>query len=189
MNERSNSQVELEALIERCNGAIKRARDGGLVCLEAYRDAGATLLALKLLLPRGQFGPVADERCHCSKQWRARLMKLHRRWDDILSAVRWAEGCAVDLGRKAHSVDGALALLKKWRRATNGDGQPTPTARNASSRSDSLAAKNALLREQLSEARAYIASLERELAKLRPAGSDWQEVESPARFPLALPGP
>jgi hypothetical protein len=74
----SNSETVLDGLVERCNRSLKRGREAGLGSLQAYRDAGAALLELKKLLPRGRFGPVAEARCGCSKQWRTRLMQLAR---------------------------------------------------------------------------------------------------------------
>ena len=37
----SNSQAAFEDLVERCNDALLRGRDGGIASLESYRDAGA----------------------------------------------------------------------------------------------------------------------------------------------------
>ena len=76
---------------------------------------------LKELLPWGQFGPVAEARCGCSKQWRARLMQLNREWENVQAAMRWAESCGRNLGRRTYSVDGAVALVNEWRRAEAGD--------------------------------------------------------------------
>jgi hypothetical protein len=86
-------------------------------------------------------------RCHCCKQWRAPLIKLHQEWNDILSALRWAESCG-----QAYSVDGKLALLTKWRRAQSGNADPSQGTR-ARSRSDALLRENALLKERLSARR------------------------------------
>jgi hypothetical protein len=76
----SNSNIARERVVLRCNEAQHRGKQSGLASLEAYRDAGAALRELKELLPRGDFGPVAQARCGCSKQWRAQLMRLDREW-------------------------------------------------------------------------------------------------------------
>ncbi len=67
----SNFQTALDGLVERCNQSLQHGMEGGLASLEAHRDAGAALLEAEgALLPWGQFGPVAEARCGCSKQWR-----------------------------------------------------------------------------------------------------------------------
>src|SRR5207245_9674479 len=100
----SNSQAMLEGLVVRCKESLDRGRQGGLASLHFYRDAGATLRELKELAPRGDFGRIADTRCGCSKQWRARLMMLDREWQRVQTAMRWAESSGRVLGRKAYSV-------------------------------------------------------------------------------------
>ncbi len=87
----SNSDMARESLVLRCNEALQRGKQGGLASLQAYRDAGAALRELKDLLPRGRFGPEAQARCGCSKQWRACLIKLDCEWDKVEAARRWAE--------------------------------------------------------------------------------------------------
>src|SRR5271166_4910792 len=125
----SNSQTAVESLVSRCNESLQRGKQSGLASLEAHRDAGAALRELKELLPRGQFGPEAQARCGCSKQWRACLIKLDCEWDKIEAARRWAKTNGRELFRKAYTVDGALALLKVWRRAENGDAGPKAATR------------------------------------------------------------
>jgi hypothetical protein len=174
----SNSQTVLDGLVERCNQALQRGTDASLASLEAHRDAGAALLELKELLPRGRFGPIAKARCGCSKQWRARLMQLNREWDDVQAAMRWAEGCGRDLGRKAYSVDGALALVKQWRRAECGDAPPAKSSRSAK---PLLLRENALLRDRVSALKAQVALLEEELAAFAPPVSDRQDIDEPTR--------
>ena len=84
MSVASNSEAVLEGLVDRCNASLQCGEQGGLKSLEAYRDAGAALRELKELLPRGEFGPVAEARCQCCKQWRARLMQLEREWNPAI---------------------------------------------------------------------------------------------------------
>jgi hypothetical protein len=61
----SNSDIARERLVLRCNEALQRGKQGGLASLQAYRDAGAALREMKALLPRRQFGPIAQARCGC----------------------------------------------------------------------------------------------------------------------------
>ena len=177
----SNSQTALDGLVERCNQSLQHGMEGGLASLEAHRDAGAALLELKELLPWGQFGPVAEARCGCSKQWRARLMQLNREWENVQAAMRWAESCGRNLGRRAYSVDGAVALVNEWRRAEAGDARPSKSARSAKPRMEAILRESAILKERLSAAAAYIAGLEDELAELRSLASERQEVDAPTR--------
>jgi hypothetical protein len=158
----SNSQSAVESLVASCNEFLQRGKQGGQASLEAFRDAGAALFELKELLPRGEFGRVANERCRCSKQWRARLMQLSQEWDEFLAALRWAEADAPELLRKAYSVDGALALLKVWRRAENGDAGPKAAPR--APRPGSEDREIAHLKGMLNAGVRFIAVLEEELA-------------------------
>jgi hypothetical protein len=165
---RRNSQVELTALVQRCNSALARGRHGGLASLQAYREAGAALCALKELVPHGQFGPIASQQCGCSKQWRARLMSLDHDWANVEAALHWAEERGRQLGAKAYSVDGALALAKEWRRARSGDAHTVKRSpRSAKARLESVLRENAALRDKLSAAQAYIAGLEAQLATFK----------------------
>jgi hypothetical protein len=155
MASRNNSQIELQTLVSRCNDALARGRQDGLASAQAYREAGAALRALKELLPHGQFGPIATKRCDCSKQWRARLMLLDRDWADVEAAWRWAESCGRQLGAKAYSVDGALSLMREWRRVQSGATaavRPSPTV----SRNKALLHDNAILMQRLAAAPLFI---------------------------------
>jgi hypothetical protein len=172
----SNSETAVESLIARCNESLQRGKDGGLASLTAYRDAGVALLELKEILPRGQFGPVATERCACSKQWRARLMEVAREWDDLQVTLQWAERHRPELIRKVYSVDGALAVLRLWRRAQTGDA-PTNRCRTGKPSLASILRENARLKEDLNAAAAYIEFLEKKLDAFRPAAAAEQQHE------------
>ena len=120
-------------------------------------------------MPHGQFGAVASQQCGCSKQWRARLMLLDQDWADIQAALRWAEDRGRQLGAKAYSVDGALALAKEWRRARSGDSHTAKRSPGtAKARLESVLRENAALTDKLSAAKAYIAGLEAQLAAFKP---------------------
>jgi hypothetical protein len=177
----SNSNIARERMVLRCNEAQHRGKQSGLASLEAYRDAGAALRELKELLPRGDFGPVAQARCGCSKQWRAQLMRLDREWDNVLTALRWAESSGRQFGRKAYSVDGALALIKAWRRAESGAAPPNPTCRTAKPSSASLLRENAVFKYRLNASTELIKVLEEELAKSRSAEQHRQDIDAPDR--------
>jgi hypothetical protein len=158
----SNSDIARERLVLCCNEALQRGKQGGLASLQAYRDAGAALREMKELLPRGQFGPIAQARCGCSKQWCARLMQLDREWADVRAALQWADSTGSTLIRKAHSVDGALALVRAWRTAQNGDARPKAATR--ARRPGPTQREVAHLKKMLNALARYIAVLEGELA-------------------------
>jgi hypothetical protein len=162
MSVASNSEAALEGLVDRCNASLQCGEQGGLKSLEAYRDAGAALRELKELLPGGEFGPVAEARCQCCKQWRARLMQLDREWADVRAALQWADSTGSTLIRKAHSVDGALALVRAWRTAQNGDARPKAATR--ARRPGPMEREVAHLKKMLNALARYIAVLEGELA-------------------------
>jgi hypothetical protein len=175
---RSNSHAEIQALVGRCGEALARGRRGGLESLLAFREAGTALRALKEVLPRGQFGPIAEQRCGCSKQWRARLMLLDREWPNIETALGWARGSGRQVDGKAYSVDGALAILRQWRRSQLGTGGRTSTAKP---QKQSSACEFAKLKDRLSAAKAYIVVLEEQL---QLGSGEPQEIDESTRIKL-----
>jgi hypothetical protein len=169
----SNSQAVFDALVERFKDCLDRGGRQGMASLAAYRDAGVALQELKALVPHGEFGRVADELCGNSKQWRACLMKLARDWENIEAAIRWAEEAGRSLGAKAYSVDGALALLKEWRRAQNpGAHSAKPRCRPAKARTAISVRGDVELIHRLHAARAYGIGWEQ-----RAAAKDMSEPE------------
>jgi hypothetical protein len=174
----SNSDMARESLVWRCNEAQQRGKQGGLASLEAYRDAGAALVELKELLPRGKFGRVAEQRCHCTKQWRSRLMRLASEWSDIGTALHWAESIGRQVDRRAYSVDGALALVKAWRLAASGAAASNRQHQTARPSSASLLR---VLKDRLSAATELIKVLEDELAKSRSVEQHRQEIDASER--------
>jgi hypothetical protein len=182
----SNSRPQLEALVARCNNSLAHGKKGGMASLRAYRAAGTALKEMKDLLPRGEFGRVAQMRCGCSKQWRARLLKLHSEWENVQAALQWTEDQQAGVELKAVSVDGALAILRRWQNFTAGKAESPK--RSGSERSNSrfqkLTIENASLKDKLCAAAAYISILEEEIAGLSSAvhkQPDRQPVDKNAR--------
>lgn len=176
---RSNSAAEVDRLVERVRFSISRAVRSGRESLEAFRDAGRALCAMKALLPPGRFGEIAEARCKFSKAWRARLMKLNIEWPNVVAAHRWAQGLGRMLGRREYSVDGALALAREHRRVLSGarpaaSSRPRPSSAKASDSSRIIAE----LRQKLVAQAIYAAELERELAQLRPAPTNPQPISA-----------
>ena len=113
----------------------------------------------------GEFGRVAEQRCGCSKQWRARLMSLDRQWKDVEAALRWADGLGPELGGRAYSVDGALRLLRQWRRVQSGTAGSGPN-KSAKRRAAGASRERQGLKEKLNAAQAVIKVLEEEIERL-----------------------
>jgi len=182
----NNSQTELQALVLRYKDAVARGRKGGLASAQAYREAGAALRALKKLPPHGQFGRVAAEQCDCSKQWRSRLMALDRDSADVEAAWSWAESRGRQLGAKAYSVDGALSLVRQWRRVQCGAARTAQCSPAANRRRQSYLRENAMLRDRLSAAKAMIAVLEEQVDASQSPAADpcQQDVDDQTRLKL-----
>jgi hypothetical protein len=89
-------------------------------------------------------------------------MQLDREWADVRAALQWADSTGSTLIRKAHSVDGALALVRAWRTAQNGDARPKAATR--ARRSGPTEREVAHLKKMLNAAARYIAVVEEELA-------------------------
>ncbi|HWL80118.1 MAG TPA: hypothetical protein VNR89_04135 [Roseomonas sp.] len=154
---------------------LAKASGAGLDTLHAFRSVGASLLDAKEILSgqKGAFGAWCDDNFKFSKEWRARLMKLAAAWDDFLAAKEWAEGQGRLLGRKEYSVDGALAFINEWKKATNpapeGEGEDGSEGGEGEGASAKAKKKSQaeILREQLAEALERIRALEAELAKAK----------------------
>jgi hypothetical protein len=120
--EAKNREAAHADIADRIRIAADRAHRSGLDTLLAFRDIGKALHEAKEAIgsiPRGAFGQWAEENgCGFSKEWRARLMLLASEWQEFETAMRWAEARGRKLGRTEFSVDGAIALLREWRQAT-----------------------------------------------------------------------
>jgi hypothetical protein len=117
----SNSDAAVTHKTDQINAALHKGGQCGWQSLETHRDAGRFLEELKDIAPRGQFGRIVDELCGCDRAWSARLRYLNKNWDNILSAFAWEQSLGLrPLGRRAYSVDGAVALVHRWQKATSG---------------------------------------------------------------------
>jgi hypothetical protein len=184
MDYRSNTKAESEALIARCKQALDRGRSGGLAALKAFREAGAALRELKQVVPHGEFGRVADELCGCTKQWRALLMKLDREWSDAEAALKWAEGEGRDVEAN-YSVDGALALVRTWRRTLNGGTPKAPhKPRVNKAQAAALLRENLDLKERLAAAQACINVLSQRLAEFQTTETGVTDIDEPTVLKL-----
>ena len=82
-------------------------------------EIGCHLIELKKLVPHGSFEREVQRRLGFKKGWRARLMKLAEERPNIMMALEYAKANN-QLTRTEYSVDGALALLKRWQHKVNG---------------------------------------------------------------------
>ena len=170
-------ETAVEAIAYTILERLPRAQKSSEQSLDEHRAIGEALLRAKPLIRRGYLN-WAKERFGFSKQWCARLTKVAETWDDCVKARSWAEeqGHAVNSG---YSVDGALALVRKWKSATlpAPQGNATSVKRQKASelKSDLEAARTELeiarleiedKDAKLAEALARISDLEAQLAAL-----------------------
>ncbi len=141
---RSVAGHNVEAIIrhstEYIHGQIADAKRTGLASLTAYRQIGAALKITKEAMSGvcGSFGKWAQDNFGFSKQWRTRLMRLDTEWANFGIARAWAEVEGTLTGGREFSVDGALALIERWRCATQ-PGYASSKRRNRRASSESAA--------------------------------------------------
>ncbi len=124
---KSNSETAIAQHARRAKEALLRGQAAGNQALEDFRDAGREISEMKKILQRGRFGREVQRQCGCSVQWARRLMKLHKQWEEYLAAVDWKN----ENGHawKHRSVDGALSLVREYKRAKSGGPTPVRTQR------------------------------------------------------------
>src|SRR4051794_28664889 len=126
----SNMAVEpaLEAIANSIHERLSNALKSSERSLKEHRAIGEALLKAKPLVRRGYLKWAKDE-FGFSKQWCARLTKLAGSWDDCGKARSWAEEQG-QLPGNEFSVDGALALTRRWKAETS---EPRSVAANTKS--------------------------------------------------------
>jgi hypothetical protein len=169
----SNTQAEIEAICAGVLRSLHAGTDGSWESLQAYRQAGIGLMQLKDMLPHGQFLKEVEIRFRIGKSWAASLMRLADKWDDVERAVNWMR----EKGPLSLSVDGALALVKKWRQAMSGDAadhRPAPERQRRPAGTRRMAKAEEELHQQLEamqaellRANTRIRFLEAEVARLQ----------------------
>jgi hypothetical protein len=164
---------ELERLARQYRESIGRARAGGWHALKEFRAAGAAIREMKAILPRGDFGPEIEERCGCTRQWAARLMKLDREWDDVVAGFGWTREAKPELDCSSYSVDGALRVAKLYR--ARKDGYEPQVRRRSSTRSSKIL-------DDLAAARERLAALELEASGIRKQLADAEKELKAAKL-------
>jgi hypothetical protein len=174
----SNSQAEIGARRAVVTRALESATSSSWEGLHAHKSAGAGLIQLKEVVPHGQFRREVETRVQISKQWAAKLMQLHRCWPQIEDAFAWAQSSGQSLSRTEFSVDGALALLRKWERRNDADAEPPPLSRGQARARQTSRDEIEDLKRQLREA----------LAQLDAARERIRALEAEIYRPKSIPG-
>jgi hypothetical protein len=165
----NNSTTTCEAITAKIKCDLQVATGCSFDSLKTHAEIGAGLNQLKCIIPHGDFGRYVETHLRLKKQWRVRLMKLAAEWTDVLKAFEWAGAMGLMI-RSEFSVDGALALLGKWRQRDVEDQSQPPKRPSHQSPRES---KSVTLLEvlfftlgELERARAQIRFLEAELERL-----------------------
>jgi hypothetical protein len=177
---RSNIDAVKEAISDRITRNLKVATGSSFDSLHAHWHVSQGLEELKSHLPRRTFGDYVEKHFGLKKQWRCRLMKLGKEWPHVLTAIEWAKAKG-EITRSEFSVDGALALVAKWRRDECGYASAATSSssagRNRRSRSPGgtdnsidLLPLLILSLAALKQARAHILFLEAEIERLNRSG-------------------
>ncbi len=170
----SNRQVAIEEVASRIARELKKGVGSSRDSLLSHVAVGAALIEFKELTPHGEFIHQIGVRFGLQKQWSARLMKLSVEWPNIRKAIEWAEATG-QMTRSEYSVDGAFALLAKWRYETAEDEPGSPRPRGSDHRRpqhDAVKPVNLLqfllmALAALAHARARILLLEAEVERLK----------------------
>jgi hypothetical protein len=157
----------LDAIADSIRERLSTAQKSSEKSLNEHRAIGEALLKAKPLVRRGYLKWAKDE-FGFSKQWCARLTKLAGSWDDCGKARSWAEEQG-QLPGNEFSVDGALALTRRWKAETSGP-RNVATKPKRHTLSEVRAELEATLAD-LAEARAEINRLRAQTAHSGVAGT------------------
>jgi hypothetical protein len=154
----SEATADVQAITQDIESRLSTARGASEASLQEYRAIGEALIKAKPLLP-GRYLKWAKETFGFGKQWCSNLTFLAASWNDYQQAKASAEDRGQLLTGKAHSVDGAVALIKGWKKASGPSPEEATTPQ----------------RPKLSEVRA---SLEEACAELAAARVQIQEKDA-----------
>jgi hypothetical protein len=108
----------VQAITQDIESRLSTARGASEASLQEYRAIGEALIKAKPLLP-GRYLKWAKETFGFGKQWCSNLTILAAYWNHYQQAKASAEDRGQLLTGKAHSVDGAVALIKGWKKASD----------------------------------------------------------------------
>jgi hypothetical protein len=114
----SEATAVVQAITQDIESRLSTARGASEASLQEYRAIGEALIKAKPLLP-GCYLKWAKETFGFGKQWCSNLTFLAASWTDYQQAKASAEDRGQLLTGKAHSVDGAVALIKGWKKASD----------------------------------------------------------------------
>jgi hypothetical protein len=165
MDRSKNTELDekLEALATEAKNKFALARKGSEESLLNYKAVGEVLIEAKALRPKGYLA-WAKEHLDIGKQWCANLVFLATNWPEYEQARSWAEEKGEILGRKEYGVDGAVALVKRYRKETNPATQKGEDSPKRASKTSMLEAKVESLERLVADLMAQNAGLMRELA-------------------------
>jgi hypothetical protein len=93
--------------------AIEALREHGNIGVARNLEAGASLAALKVILPHGEFGPFCEQNLAISSSYRARLLKLNDVREHVSGAQVWAATQKHRLA-ECQSAQNLIRLVNDW---------------------------------------------------------------------------
>ena len=114
----SEATAVVQTIAQDIENRLPTARGASEASLQEYRAIGEALIKAKPLLP-GCYLKWAKETFGFGKQWCSNLTFLAASWNEYQQAKAWAEDQGRLLEGKVHSVDGAVALIKGWKKASD----------------------------------------------------------------------
>lgn len=155
----NQGEFALEAITTDIEDALSDAKAASAASLDAYRVIGRLLTDAKPLLPDGAYLKWAKSKFGFSRQWCSRLTSLARDWALYEEARAWAEEHGHSLKSSDYSVDGALALIRKWQK------QSDPEAKDTTDKPKKQTLKE--LKAELAKAQAELATVKAENERLK----------------------
>lgn len=155
--------LELENIRKGIYSNLQKAKKSSEASLEASKEIGESLKIAKGLVPHGKFEAWVKSHFGRSRQWSSPLMQVADAWESLKKARLWAQERGEVLGTKEDSVDGALALVRRMRRAqASTDETDKPREKRKTASAWKIEAED--LRHQAEDLRQERDSLRQELA-------------------------
>jgi hypothetical protein len=169
----TDASKRLETLATEAKKQFTLARKGSAASLLAHKAVGEALIEAKELCPNGYL-KWAKENLDIGKQWCAHLTFLAANWADYDTARSWAEVKGQPLGRKEYGVEGAVALIKRYRKAMDPSAQDGGAAPKRPSKVSQLKGEVESLKRKLAEKEA-----QNELLWAQVAGAGISKLPEP----------
>ncbi|GEO16064.1 hypothetical protein [Microvirga aerophila] len=163
----TDADKRLEILAKEAKNNFTLAWNGSEASLRNYKAVGEALIEAKTLRPNGYL-KWAKAHLDIGKQWCANLVFLALNWLDYEQARSWAEAEGQPLGRKEFGVDGAVALIKKYRKSMDPAAHDSGDAPKRETKVSKLEAEVESLKQQLAGVMAQNALLMARIAGAVP---------------------